>query len=205
VTGGARDGRDVFPCGLPRGSGRAGGRALGFENILGGLPFAVLFFAKGGSLFQQSFPPQHTLSLCFLALASPFERLSNYDTTRLFNLTVSQIHVSMFHGFRALRAGLSPHALKTGQPVCILVTPTHFNSNSYPFSFQSPVVPSSPSWLNGNPPILFPFIPLRTLSIATGGYTHPLFQFCFIPSAAHLPRFFDRPLRPLYTDGLRKT
>jgi transposase len=29
----------------------AGGRALGFENLLGGLPFAVLLFAKGGSLF----------------------------------------------------------------------------------------------------------------------------------------------------------
>jgi hypothetical protein len=28
----------------------AGGRALGFENLLGGLPFAVLLFAKGGSL-----------------------------------------------------------------------------------------------------------------------------------------------------------
>src|SRR6266436_6938565 len=48
----------------------------------------------------------------------------------------------------------------------------HSNGTSYPFSFQYGCQPSFPSWLNGKPSIPFPFILLRTFSVATGG-VHP--------------------------------
>jgi hypothetical protein len=49
--------------------------------------------------------------------------------------------------------------------------PKNSNGPLYPFSFQYFLRPSFPSWLDGKPLILFPFIPLQTLSLSTGGYT----------------------------------
>jgi hypothetical protein len=80
----------------------------------------------------------------------------------------------MVSGLSAL--GFVPNTPATGQPVCTLVTPTLFNGNSYPFSFQYISRPSPPSWLNGNPPIFFSFIPLQATSLPTGGYTPPFAQ-----------------------------
>jgi hypothetical protein len=75
----------------------------------------------------------------------------------------------MVSGLSAL--GFDPNAPATGHSVCKPVTPRPFDGNLYLLSFQYICRPSFPSWLNGNPPILFPFIPLRTLSSPTGGYT----------------------------------
>jgi hypothetical protein len=52
------------------------------------------------------------------------------------------------------------------------------NGHLYPFCFQYSCHLSFPSLLNGKPPIPFPFIPLRTLSVPTDGYT-PLPEFYF--------------------------
>jgi hypothetical protein len=108
-----------------------GAQAINPKLNMGGRVAAVsrcfASFAKRGPLFRRQLPPQHTLPLCFLALASPFERLSNYDTTRLFNLTVYQIHASMFHGFRALRAGLCPQRSRD-RPACL--------QTGYPYTLQ---------------------------------------------------------------------
>jgi hypothetical protein len=78
----------------------------------------------------------------------------------------------MVSGLSAL--GFVPNAPATAQPVCILVTPTLSSGNCYPFSFQYILRPSFPSRLNGNPPILFRFIFLRTVFPPTGGYTPSL-------------------------------
>jgi hypothetical protein len=78
----------------------------------------------------------------------------------------------MVSGLPAL--GFVPNAPATAQPVCILVTPTLSSGNPYPFSFQYILRPSFPSRLNGNPPILFRFIFLRTMFPPTGGYTPSL-------------------------------
>src|ERR1700674_814065 len=54
--------------------------------------------------------------------------------------------------------------------------PTALSRSTAPkqlFSFQSVTSSSSPSSPNGAPSISFIFIALRTLSVATGGYTHP--------------------------------
>jgi hypothetical protein len=64
----------------------------------------------------------------------------------------------------------------TGQPVCIRVTPQASNGIFYPFSFQYIFRPSFPSWLNGNPSILFPFIPLQATSSPTGGTPPSVFD-----------------------------
>src|SRR5260370_42346772 len=70
----------------------------------------------------------------------------------------------------------------TGQSVYKVATSRHSNGTSYPLSFQYGCQPLFPSWLNGKPSIPFPFIPLRTFSVATGGYTP-------------LPHQFRSPLR----------
>jgi len=80
----------------------------------------------------------------------------------------------MVSGLSAL--GFAPNAPATGQPVCKLVTPTLSNGNFYPLSFQYIYHPSFPLWINGNAPILFPFIPLQTFSSPSGGYTPSLTQ-----------------------------
>jgi hypothetical protein len=93
----------------------------------------------------------------------------------------------MVSGLSAL--GFAPNAPATSQPVCKRVTLTLSNGNSYPFSFQHISRPSFPSWLNGNPSIFLPFIPLRALSSPTGGYT-PLLS----PSALCEGSLFVYPL-----------
>jgi hypothetical protein len=98
----------------------------------------------------------------------------------------------MLHFFMSLSPSIPIIPRRSDFPapaVCKLVTLGPFNGNLYPVSFQYICQPSSPSCLNGKPLILFPFIPLRTLSSPTGGIP-PLVYPERSPRRAHL-RYFS--------------
>jgi hypothetical protein len=112
----------------------------------------------------------------------------------------------MVSGLSAL--GFDPNAPATGQSVCKPVTPEHSNGNSYPFYFQYICQPSFPSCLNGNPPILFPFIPLQATSSPTGG-TPPLPRVffandSFLNERAFTPSSFQKSVRHWRFDPVRR-
>jgi hypothetical protein len=70
-----------------------------------------------------------------------------------------------------------PNAPSSPQSVSKLVTAGRTNGILYPLSFQSFADPFVPSSSNRALRISFNFTYLRTLPVATGGYTHPLSRF----------------------------
>jgi hypothetical protein len=86
---------------------------------------------------------------------------------------VARFQTDWFHGLPTVAS--SPRFHTDDRPDCLQISyAQNPNGRPYPFSFQSLVVPSSPSSPHEKPPIPFISSSLRTLFLATDGDTPPL-------------------------------